>query len=86
MSKFNTYIRQINDIAAEAFKEYTAAQDAYKSAESKKNAYPRKIGLGADYTAKSARYEADYAEVDGLHFKGTTYPVMLSGIQKILQQ
>ena len=62
MSKFNTYIRQINDIAAEAFKEYTAAQDAYKSAESKKNAYPRKIGLGADYTAKSARYEADYAE------------------------
>ena len=62
MSKFNTYIRQINDIAAEAFKEYTAAKDAYKSAESKKNAYPRKIGLGADYTAKSARYEADYAE------------------------
>ena len=62
MSKLNTYIRQINDIAAEAFKEYTAAQDAYKSAESKKNAFPRKNGLGADYTAKSARYEADYAE------------------------
>ena len=31
-------------------------------------------------------FKADYAEVDGLHFKGTTYPVMLSGIQKILQQ
>ena len=61
MSKFNTYIRQINDIAAEAFKEYTAAQDAYKSAESKKNAYPRKIGLGADYTAKSAAYLALFA-------------------------
>ena len=62
MSKFNTYIRQINDIAAEAFKEYTAAQDAYKSAESKKNAYPRKNGLGAEYNAKSARYEADFEE------------------------
>lgn len=62
MSKFNTYIRQINDIAAEAFKEYTAAESAYKSAESKRNAYPRKNGLGAEYTAKSARYEADFAE------------------------
>ena len=30
MSKFNTYIRQINDIAAEAFKEYTAAKDNRK--------------------------------------------------------
>ena len=36
MSKFNTYIRQINDIAAEAFKEYTAVETAYKNAESKK--------------------------------------------------
>ena len=62
MSRFNHFIRQINDIAAEAFKEYAAAETAYKNAESKKNAYPRRIGLGADYTAKSARYEADYAE------------------------
>ena len=62
MSKFNHFIRQINDIAAEAFKEYAAAETAYKSVESKKNAYPRRNGLGADYTAKSARYEADYAE------------------------
>lgn len=62
MSEFNHFIRQINDIAAEAFKEYTAAQDAYKSAESKKNAYPRKNGLGAEYNAKSARYEADFEE------------------------
>ena len=62
MSKFNHFIRQINDIAAEAFKEYAAAETAYKNAESKKNAYPRRNGLGADYTAKSARYEADYAE------------------------
>ena len=62
MSEFNHFIRQINDIAAEAFKEYTAAETAYKSAESKKNAFPRKNGLGAEYNAKSARYEADYEE------------------------
>ena len=62
MSKFNHFIRQINDIAAEAFKEYAAAETAYKNAENKKNAFPRRNGLGADYTAKSARYEADYAE------------------------
>lgn len=62
MSKFNHFIRQINDIAAEAFKEYAAAETAYKNAENKKNAFPRRNGLGADYTAKSARAEADYAE------------------------
>ena len=62
MSEFNHFIRQINDIAAEAFKEYTALETAYKNAESKKNAFPRRNGLGADYTAKSARAEADYAE------------------------
>ena len=62
MSEFNHYIRQINDIAAEAFKEYTAAQDAYKSAESKKNAFPRRNGLGMEYDAKSARYASDFAE------------------------
>lgn len=63
MSKFNTYIRQINDIAAEAFKEYTAAENAFKAAESKYNAYPRRKGfVDADYAAKSARAEADYME------------------------
>ena len=63
MSKFNTYIRQINDIAAEAFAEYNAAKNAVDAAESKRTAYPRKNGLGAEYNAKSARYEADYQEV-----------------------
>ena len=62
MSKFNHFIRQINDIAAEAFKEYAAAETAYKNAESKKNAYPRRNGLGYEYDAKSARYAAEYAE------------------------
>ena len=62
MSKFNHFIRQINDIAAEAFKEYAAAETAYKNAESKKNAFPRRNGLGYEYDAKSARYAAEYAE------------------------
>ena len=62
MSKFNHFIRQINDIAAEAFKEYAAAETAYKNAESKKNAYPRRNGLGYEYDAKVARYAAEYAE------------------------
>lgn len=62
MSKFNHFIRQINDIAAEAFKAYSAAETAYKNAESKKNAYPRRNGLGYEYDAKVARYAAEYAE------------------------
>ena len=62
MSEFNHFIRQINDIAAEAFKEYTALETAYKNAESKKNAFPRRNGLGYEYDAKCARYAADYAE------------------------
>ena len=62
MSEFNHFIRQINDIAAEAFKEYTAVETAYKNAESKKNAFPRRNGLGYEYDAKCARYAADYAE------------------------
>lgn len=62
MSEFNHFIRQINDIAAEAFKEYTAVETAYKNAESRKNAFPRRNGLGYEYDAKCARYAADYAE------------------------
>lgn len=62
MSEFNHFIRQINDIAAEAFKEYTAVETAYKNAESKKNAFPSRNGLGYEYDAKCARYAADYAE------------------------
>lgn len=62
MSKFNTYIRQINDIAAEAFDEYNAAKNAVDAAESKRNAYPRKNGMGYEYAAKSARFEAEYQE------------------------
>lgn len=62
MSKFNHYIRQINDIAAEAFDEYNAAKNAVDAAESKRNAYPRKNGMGYEYAAKSARFEAEYQE------------------------
>lgn len=30
-------------------------------------------------------FRYDYAEADGMHFKGVTYPVLLSGVQKILE-
>lgn len=31
---------------------------------------------------ESGNFREDYAEVDGMHFKGATYPVLLSGLQK----
>lgn len=31
-------------------------------------------------------FSKDYAEADGMHFLGATYPVLLSGVQKILEQ
>ena len=30
-------------------------------------------------------FDDKYAEVDGMHFLGTTYPVLLSGVQKVLE-
>jgi len=52
MSKFNHFIRQINDIAAEAFKEYAAAETAYKNAESN-----YKFCIGLDPRDIEARFE-----------------------------
>lgn len=34
----------------------------------------------------SGYFRTDYAEADGMHFKGAAYPVLLSGVQKILKQ
>lgn len=31
-------------------------------------------------------FSEDYAEADGMHFLGTTYPILLSGVQKVLEQ
>lgn len=31
-------------------------------------------------------FKEEYAEVDGMHFKSSTYPVLLSGVQKKLEQ
>ena len=31
-------------------------------------------------------FSEKYAEVDGMHFLGTTYPILLSGVQKIFEQ
>lgn len=31
-------------------------------------------------------FKKEYAEADGMHFMGTTYPLLLSGVQKVLEQ
>lgn len=63
MSKFNNYARKLNEIANGTFEEYRKAEAAVKSAESKYKEYPRRMGADAAYMAKSARAEADLAEV-----------------------
>ena len=62
MSKFNNYAKKLNEIANGTFEEYRKAEAAVKSAESRYNAYPRRMGADAAYMAKSARAEADLAE------------------------
>lgn len=42
--------------------------------------------LNTELKDENGYFSSQYAEVDGLHFLGTTYPVMLSGIEKILNQ
>lgn len=60
MSKFNEYARKANEYAKGVFEEHAAAETKLKNAESNHSAYPRKIGLGYEYDAKAARYEAEY--------------------------
>lgn len=60
MSRFNEYARKADAYAKAVFEEYAEAEQKLKAAESKRNAYPRKNGLGYEYDAKSARYEAEY--------------------------
>lgn len=62
MSRFNTYVQQVNDIAQTSFEQIQQAEAAYKAAESKRNATPPKKGLGYEYEAKAARAEAIYRE------------------------
>ncbi|MBP3514407.1 MAG: hypothetical protein J6J74_08040 [Elusimicrobiaceae bacterium] len=62
MSRFNEYARKADAYAKAVFEEYAEAESKLKAAESKRNAYPRKNGLGYEYDAKSARYEAEYQE------------------------
>lgn len=35
---------------------------------------------------ENGNFSEKYTEVDGMHFLGTTYPVLLSGIQKVIEQ
>ena len=62
MSRFNNYAKRMNEIANAAFAEYREKEAAVKSAESRRNAYPRRNGADPAYLAKSARAEADLAE------------------------
>lgn len=62
MSRFNEYARRADAYAKAIFEEYAEAERKLKAAESKRNAYPRKNGLGYEYDAKAARYEAEYVE------------------------
>lgn len=71
MSRFNTYVQQVNDIAQASFEQINAAEKAYKSAESKRNATPYKKGLGYEYEAKAARAEANYREAKAAYDKLT---------------
>ena len=62
MSRFNEYARKADAYAKAVFEEHAAAESKLKAAESKRNAYPRKNGMGYEYAAKSARFEAEYQE------------------------
>lgn len=62
MSRFNEYARKADAYAKAVFEEYAEAEQKLKAAESKRNAYPRKNGLGYEYAARAARYEAEYVE------------------------
>ena len=62
MSRFNEYARKADAYAKAVFEEYAEAEQKLKAAESKRNAYPRKNGMGYEYAAKSARFEAEYQE------------------------
>ena len=62
MSRFNEYARKADAYAKAVFEEYAEAESKLKAAESKRNAFPRKNGMGYEYVAKSARFEAEYQE------------------------
>ena len=63
MSKFNTYAKELDAVARDAFKELNEAKTALDRATEKRDAYPEKHGIvNAEYAAKSARAKADYVE------------------------
>lgn len=63
MTKFNKYAIELDKIARAAFAEYQTAQERLSRAETQRKQYPMRQGaVTADYTAHSARAQADYAE------------------------
>ena len=73
MSRFNTFVQQVNDIAQASFEQIQKAEAAYKDAESKYNANkrPARGVWNADTAtiAKAARAEANYHEAKDAYDK-----------------
>ena len=89
MSRFNEYARKADAYAKAVFEEYAAAESKLKAAESKRNAFPRKNGMGYEYVAKAARFEAEYQEAkfffhdtDGNMYTANSYSEFKSKIQR----
>lgn len=64
MSKFNIYVKQVDELAQKAFTEYTEAEAALKKAEDTQKGFPQRIGrtTNTEQEARRARAHADYLE------------------------
>lgn len=63
MSKFSTYVKRVDGMAKDLFKEYAEAKEALERAEAKHKEYPQRDRIAnADYAAKAARCYADFVE------------------------
>lgn len=63
MSKYNSYAKRLDSVARTAFDEWGKAEESYKKAKQAADNYPPAHGMvNAEYAAKSARAQADYAE------------------------
>ena len=63
MSNFNSYAKEVDQIAKTVFDEYRKSEAAFKKAEAQAKLYPKKNGFtDADYIAKSTRAEAEFME------------------------
>lgn len=73
MSRFNSFVQEVNNIAQASFEQIQKAEAAYKSAEAKYNANKRPAHgawhTDAEKIARAARAEADYHEAKNAYDK-----------------